>query len=308
MPITPARAEDLEAIRGLLDLQGLPSSDIDGDSLKTFLVLRDGGRIAGLVGLDLLGSVAMLRSLLVQAEWRGAGRGSQLVAEAEALARQLGLTTLYLLTTDADRYFADRGYRPLQRTQAPPEVKLHPQFRSLCPSTAIFMSKAMNPQPLNVLFLCTGNSARSILAEAIINNLSISRGKFRGYSAGSHPRGEVHPMALELLGKNGFATVGLRSKSWDEFAAPHGVPLDFVFTVCDKAAGEQCPFWPGQPMTAHWGVPDPAAVEGDRIERLRAFQDAFNVLRRRIELFSSLPLESLGGMALQKRINEIGQQ
>lgn len=308
MPIAPAIAEDLEPIRQLLDGQGLPNSDIDERSLNTFLVLRDEQQIFGLVGLDVLGSVAMLRSLVVRSEFRSAGLGGQLVAAAEAHALKLGLSTLYLLTTDADRYFAAKGYRLLERTDAPPEIKLHPQFRSLCPSTSILMSKPVNPKPLNVLFLCTGNSARSILAEAIINNLSISRGKFHGYSAGSHPRGEVHPVALDLLDKYGFAADGFRSKSWDEFAAPHGVPLDFVFTVCDKAAGEQCPFWPGQPMTAHWGVPDPAAVEGDPEQQFRAFQDAFLVLRRRIELFSSLPLASLDDMALQKRITEIGKQ
>jgi len=308
MPIAPAAAQDLEAIRKLLEDQGLPGSDIDERSLETFLVLRDERRISGLVGLDPLGPHAMLRSLVVRPEWRSAGLGAQLVAAAEALALKLGITTLYLLTTDAERYFGAKGYRKLERRDAPPEVKLHPQFRSLCPSTSIFMSKVMSPRPFNVLFLCTGNSARSILAEAIVNNLAVSRGKFRGYSAGSHPRGEVHPMALELLARSGYATDGLRSKNWDEFAAPHGVPLDFVFTVCDKAAGEQCPFWPGQPMTAHWGIPDPAAVEGDRDAQLRAFQDAFIVLRRRIELLSSLPLESLGGMALQKRISEIGAQ
>jgi protein-tyrosine-phosphatase/N-acetylglutamate synthase-like GNAT family acetyltransferase len=308
VPIVPAAAKDLERIRALLDSQGLPSSDIDQASLKSFLVLRDDTQISGLVGLDLLGSIAMLRSLVVRPEWRSAGLGAQLVTAAEAEAVKQGVATLYLLTTDADRYFAAKGYRTLERTDAPPEIKLHPQFRSLCPSTSIFMSKTMSPKPLNVLFLCTGNSARSILAEAIINNLSISRGKFHGYSAGSHPRGEVHPVALDLLNKYGFATDGFRSKSWDEFAAPHGIPLDFVFTVCDKAAGEQCPFWPGQPMTAHWGVPDPAAVEGDPDQQFRAFQDAFLVLRRRIELFSSLPLASLDDMALQKRITEIGKQ
>lgn len=308
MPIVPATAEDLGLIRDLLDSQGLPSTDIGGKSLETFLVLRDGKQIFGLVGLDLLGSVAMLRSLVVRPEWRSAGLGAQLMAAAEAQATALGVAALYLLTTGADRYFAARGYRKLERTEAPPEIKLHPQFRFLCPSTSIFMSKAMSPKPLNVLFLCTGNSARSILAEAIISNLSISRGKFKGYSAGSHPKGEVHPTTLELLGKYGFATDGLRSKSWDEFAAPRGVPLDFVFTVCDKAAGEQCPFWPGQPMTAHWGVPDPAAAEGMADLKLRAFEDAFLVLRRRIELFASLPLASLDDMALRKRIEEIGKQ
>lgn len=308
MPIVAAIAENLGAIRALLDRHGLPISDIDARSLKSFLVLREEQAVFGAVGLDLLGDNALLRSLVVCDTWRGTGLGGQLVAAAENLAAKLGVRTLYLLTTDAQKYFEARGYQTIGRTQAPPEIKLHPQFRTLCPSSSTFMTKAMSPKILNVLFLCTGNSARSILAEAIINNLSISRGKFRGYSAGSHPKGEVHPMALELLGKYGFATDGFRSKNWDEFAAPHGVPLDFVFTVCDKAASEQCPFWPGQPVSAHWGVPDPAAVEGSLEQQSRAFQNAFLVLRRRIELFSSLPFEALDDMALQKQVSDIGKQ
>ncbi|WP_428386101.1 arsenate reductase ArsC [Nevskia ramosa] len=161
---------------------------------------------------------------------------------------------------------------------------------------------------LNVLFLCTGNSARSILAEAVINNLAISQGKFRGYSAGSHPKGEINPYVLALLRKSQIATENLRSKSWDEFGQPDSPPLDFVFTVCDQAAGEQCPFWPGQPMTAHWGMPDPAAAEGSDIDKLRAFADTFMVLRRRIELFASLPFEKLDRMALQQQVSNIAQQ
>ncbi len=161
---------------------------------------------------------------------------------------------------------------------------------------------------LNVLFLCTGNSARSILAEAAINNLSISQGKFRGYSAGSHPKGEVNPYALALLERSNISTTGLRSKSWDEFSKPDAPPLDFVFTVCDQAAGEQCPFWPGQPMTAHWGMPDPAAVEGSDLDKMRAFADTFMVLRRRIELFASLPFDKLDRMALQTSVSSIAQQ
>jgi arsenate reductase len=169
------------------------------------------------------------------------------------------------------------------------------------------MSKNMSHKALNVLFLCTGNSARSIMGEAIINNLAVSQGKFKGYSAGSHPRGAVHPLALELLDKSGFSTEGLHSKSWDEFRGPGAPQFDFVFTVCDQAA-EQCPLWPGQPVTAHWGVPDPAAVEGTEIDRKRAFNGAFLVLKRRIELFGSLPFEALDGMAIEKRVREIGTQ
>ena len=156
----------------------------------------------------------------------------------------------------------------------------------------------------NVLFLCTGNSARSILAEAILNK--DGAGRFRAFSAGSQPKGQVHPAALRLLDELGFPTVGYRSKNWDEFAAPGAPPLDFVFTVCDNAAGETCPIWPGQPMTAHWGIEDPAAIEGDR--QPQAFRDAFHALQRRIGLFLSLPIESIDELSLQTRLREIGRQ
>lgn len=157
----------------------------------------------------------------------------------------------------------------------------------------------------NVLFLCTGNSARSILAECIID--SVGRGRFKGYSAGSDPRGEVHPYALELLKKLNYPTDGLRSKSWDEFAGPDAPPLDFVFTVCDNAAQEVCPVWPGQPMSAHWGLPDPAAATGTEAERRFAFADAHRMLHNRISIFTSLPLPSLDRLTLQKRLTDIGQ-
>lgn len=134
----------------------------------------------------------------------------------------------------------------------------------------------------NVLFLCTGNSARSILAEALLNHPAIGHGRYRAFSAGSHPKGAVHPLALETLRTHGIATDGLRSKSWDEFAAPGAPPIDFVFTVCDNAAAEACPLWPGHPATAHWGIADPAAIEGTHAERQRAFTDAFAELKRRI--------------------------
>ena len=163
----------------------------------------------------------------------------------------------------------------------------------------------MADRPYNVLFLCTGNSARSILAEALINQWG--RGKFRGFSAGSHPKGTVHPIALQLLQRLNFPTDGLRSKSWDEFAVPGAAPLDFVFTVCDNAAGEVCPYWPGQPMTAHWGVPDPAAVEGADAEKWLAFRETFRMLDNRIKIFTSLPLESLDRIKLQEQLDAIGK-
>jgi arsenate reductase len=156
----------------------------------------------------------------------------------------------------------------------------------------------------NALFLCTGNSARSILAESILNRLG--GGKFRGFSAGSHPKGAVHPIAIELLQHLNFPTDGLRSKSWDEFAVPDAPRLDFVFTVCDNAAGEVCPYWPGQPMTAHWGIPDPAAVEGDDKARWLAFRAAFNSLENRIKPFTALPFHALDRTKLQGRLDAIG--
>ena len=163
----------------------------------------------------------------------------------------------------------------------------------------------MTHQPFNVLFLCTGNSARSILAEANLNR--IGGDKFRAFSAGSHPKGAVNPFALEVLGSYGYPTDGFRSKSWDEFAAPGAPQMDFVFTVCDTAAGEVCPIWPGQPMTAHWGIEDPAAVEGTDIEKERAFNTAFRYLKNRISIFTSLPIRSLDKLTLNAKLHEIGR-
>jgi len=162
------------------------------------------------------------------------------------------------------------------------------------------------PKHYNVLFLCTGNSARSIMAEAILNKKGSPN--FTAYSAGSHPKGAVHPAALRQLESAGLSTTGLRSKSWDEFAKPGAPHLDFVFTVCDNAAKEACPIWPGQPMTAHWGIPDPAAVEGSKEQIDRAFLDAFTILGRRINLFLALPLSSLDQLAIKKGIEQIGHQ
>ena len=156
----------------------------------------------------------------------------------------------------------------------------------------------------NVLFLCTGNSARSILGEALIHPLAGDR--FRGYSAGSTPKGEVHPLTLETLRKAGISTRNLRSKPWDEFATPDAPKMDFVFTVCDNAAGETCPVWPGQPMTAHWGIEDPAAVDGPEFKKQAAFEDAMKYLRNRIGAFMSLPLSSIDRMALTSKLQGIG--
>ena len=163
----------------------------------------------------------------------------------------------------------------------------------------------MTDKIFNVLFLCTGNSARSIMAECILNRLG--QGRFRAYSAGSRPKGQVHPYALDLLAKLNFVTEGLRSKGWDEFATPGSPPLDFVFTLCDEAAAEQCPVWPGQPMTAHWGLPDPAAATGNEAEKRLAFADTMRMINNRISIFVSLPMRSLDKLSLQKRLDQIGQ-
>lgn len=164
----------------------------------------------------------------------------------------------------------------------------------------------MTDETYSALFICTGNSARSILAEALTNHLG--KGRFRAYSAGSMPKGEVNPLTLETLAHLRLPVTGLRSKSWEEFAGPGGPGLDFVFTVCDQAAGEVCPVWPGQPMTAHWGMPDPAAAEGDLESRRKAFRDCSLFLRRRIELLMSLPHESLDRLSLQQALHQIGQE
>jgi arsenate reductase (thioredoxin) len=163
----------------------------------------------------------------------------------------------------------------------------------------------MSNQTYNVLFLCTGNSARSILAESLVNHWG--KGKFRGFSAGSFPKGQVHPLAIDLLKRMGLPAEGFRSKSWDEFGAAGAPPLDFIFTVCDDAAGEVCPVWPGKPMTAHWGIADPAAVEGTESDKAFAFREALKELETRIKLFTALPIASLDRMKLQEALRAIGK-
>lgn len=164
----------------------------------------------------------------------------------------------------------------------------------------------MDEATYNVLFLCTGNSARSIMAEVILNRFG--DGRFRAYSAGSYPKDDVHPMTLRLIGQLGLSAEGLRSKSWDEFAAPDAPRMDFVFTVCDQAAQEPCPVWPGQPVTAHWGTPDPALAEGDEERRLQAFRAAYRELEKRIQLFLNLPLARLDRMRIQEEVETIGRR
>ena len=173
------------------------------------------------------------------------------------------------------------------------------------PHVASLQELLVSDKVFNVLFLCTGNSARSILAEAILQRESL--GKFKAFSAGSQPKGEVHPYALDLLKQLNHPPKGFRSKNWDEFAVAGAPKLDFVFTVCDNAAAEVCPIWPGQPMTAHWGVPDPAAVEGTEAEKRLAFADTYRMMKNRISIFVNLPISSLDRLALQKKLSGIGE-
>jgi protein-tyrosine-phosphatase len=168
------------------------------------------------------------------------------------------------------------------------------------------VDRTLPRQPYRVLFLCTGNSARSIMSECILNRFGA--GRFEAFSAGSHPTGAVHPMALRLLQQYNYRTDGLRSKSWDEFAGPDAPPLDFVFTLCDDAANEVCPGWPGQPMTAHWGVQDPAAFDGPDDKKLRLFRDVYFRMERRIQIFTNLPIASLDKLSLQRRLEDIGKR
>jgi protein-tyrosine-phosphatase/N-acetylglutamate synthase-like GNAT family acetyltransferase len=282
----------------------LPTSDL-ASARREFVAIREQRRVVAAGALQRFGSSALLRSVVVAEDRRGSGLGHAIVLELERLARVARIDRLILLTETAASFFSRHGYQVIERSAAPADVQGSEEFRSLCPNSATCMAKVLADRLYNVLFLCTGNSARSILAEALINQWG--RGKFRGFSAGSHPRGAVHPIALELLQHMKIPTEGLRSKSWDEFAAPGAPLLDFVFTVCDNAAGEVCPYWPGQPMTAHWGLPDPAAVEGTETDKWLAFRSTFQALDNRIKIFTSLPLASLDRIKLRERLDAIGK-
>lgn len=301
-----ATTADEAAITGLLAAAGLPTEDWSEALIRTSVLAREGGQIIGVGAIEPRGDVGLLRSIAVNEQARGRGIAGRIVNELETEARRTGLKALYLLTTTARDFFLHRGYASLPRDQAPPEIRSTRQFGALCPASSFLMVKPMTSKIHNVLILCTGNSARSILGEALLNQIGARTGRFRGYSAGSQPKEQPNPFALELLERKGLPTAGLRSKSWDEFARADAPKLDFIFTVCDSAAGETCPLWPGHPVTAHWGLPDPAAVEGSDQDKRRAFEDAFAILQRRIERFASLPLESLEPGALKQELKDIG--
>jgi protein-tyrosine-phosphatase/N-acetylglutamate synthase-like GNAT family acetyltransferase len=291
----------------LLEAEGLPASDLTEAHLEHFFFTGTDGALSGLVGLEIRGEYALLRSLVVIAAARSQGLGSALVLHAEEYAAAHQVRSIYLLTTSAEPYFECRGYQRIDRARAPSSIQSTREFASLCPASSAFMIKRLNTErTYNVLFLCTGNSARSILGESLLNHWG--KGRFRGFSAGSFPKGQVHPLAIDLLKRTGLPSEGLRSKSWDEFASPEAPPIDFIFTVCDNAAGEVCPIWPGKPMTAHWGIEDPAAVEGSGAHKAFAFRKALKELETRIKLFVSLPIASLDQMTLREKLRAIGQQ
>lgn len=307
----PATEQDVERIWALLQSCTLPTADLP-QSRPEFTVACAGADIVAVGGVERFGATGLLRSVAVSEDHRGFGIGQAIIADLERRAFTSGITDLVLLTETARTFFEHQGYRVIERDRAPASVQASSEFRSLCPQSACCMTKrlwggltTMETRPYNVLFLCTGNSARSILAECLINHWG--QGRFRGFSAGSHPGGEVNPVALELLKQMNMPTEALRSKSWGEFAVGGAQAPDFVFTVCDNAAAEVCPIWPGHPMTAHWGVPDPAAVEGAHHEKMAAFREAWRMLERRIRLFVSLPVQTLDGMALKRSIDEIGK-
>jgi protein-tyrosine-phosphatase/N-acetylglutamate synthase-like GNAT family acetyltransferase len=290
----------LAAAVQLLQKAQLPTEDLTAAHCENFFFAGPASEPTGLVGLEIFGDVALLRSLVVTAERRGTGEGVALLRHAEDVARARGVRTLYLLTTTAESFFARQGYARVEREKAPPAIRATREFSAICPASSAFMSRQL---VYNVLILCTGNSARSILGEALINHWG--GGRFVGFSAGSTPKGQVHPVALQLLAQMKWPTAGMRSKSWDEFAIEGAPPIDFVITVCDNAAGEMCPVWPGTPMKAHWGIPDPAAVEGSDAQKLAAFRAAFDSLERRIKAFVELPIDTLDRAQLQQRLREL---
>jgi protein-tyrosine-phosphatase/N-acetylglutamate synthase-like GNAT family acetyltransferase len=290
-------AEDA-GLRALLEASGLPVSDLAESRPVLFGTLDDAG-LVGVVGVEVHGHSGLLRSLAVRSDARGTGLGGALVEEAEQFARARGIRHLYLLTDTAEKFFARRGYRRVERAVAPPEISGTSEFASLCPSTSGFMVKDLDARRYRVLILCTGNSARSQIAEALLATRGGAR--FEVASAGSRPASAVNPWAVRVLAEAGIPWVGRMPKGLEGLDRER---WDFVITVCDRAR-EACPILPGAPVLAHWGMPDPAEVDGGEDEKLRAFRDTLVTLGRRIDMLLALPLEKLDRLALASRIRGI---
>lgn len=284
MSVRGATATDMSGIVALLEAAHLPTSDLADASAVEFWVCDGAQGVAGVVGLERHGEIGLLRSLVVDADARGRGLGTTLVAAVEAAARARGIRRMLLLTQTAREFFLKLGYAVIARDEAPEAVRSSEEFRSLCPTSAACMTKLLATE---VLFLCTGNSCRSILGEAVFNHLAPAG--WHAMSAGSKPIGKVHARSLALLRREGIATQGCCSKSWDDLPrAP-----DIVITVCSSAAGETCPASLGPAVRTHWGVDDPARATGTDEEIDAAFMRAYRTLRRRIETFLALPLAQL---------------
>lgn len=295
--LRPAQAGDFAAVIGLLTDAGLPTAGISAD-LQRFVVAEDVGRLIGAAGLERYGAVGLLRSVVVAPEARGTGVGAALVEKVLSDSAVDGVTDVYLLTTMAEGYFPRHGFELVSRDTVPASLQASVEFREACPATASVMHRCLALG--RVLFLCTGNSARSQIAEAILN--ATGAGRFVAESAGAQPSEGVNVLAVEALARYGFQWTGHPPRGLDGLDRR---AWDFVITVCDRAL-EACPVFTGQPILAHWGMSDPAAVQGTDDEKRRAFDNAVLLIKRRIDLFLSLPIQKLERFALVQRVRAIG--
>lgn len=308
--LRPARPQDLAGVTRLLSEADLPTAGLPSD-LRCFIVADQVGRLIGAAGLEPYGRSGLLRSVIVASEARGTGLGAALVERVLSNSAAEGVIDVYLLTTTAEQYFLRHGFERIPRDIVPASVQSSVEFREACPATAAVMHRRLAPvdasrdasgmAPLRVLFLCTGNSARSQIAEAILNRTG--GGRFHAASAGAKPAERVNPFAVEVLARYGLRWGGQPPRGLEGIDQEH---WDFVITVCDRAR-EACPIFPGQPVVAHWGMADPAGVDGTDDEKRRAFDDALLLIRRRIDLLVSLPIHKLERLALEQRIRAIGQ-
>jgi N-acetylglutamate synthase-like GNAT family acetyltransferase/protein-tyrosine-phosphatase len=294
-----AEPTDYEAVENILRELELPTDGVK-EWLDRFWVGEHEGTVVGIAGMERYGDAALLRSVAVAPAWQGGGVGRALIDRVLEDARTAGIQDVFLLTTTAEPYFVRLGFTRVERDCVPAGVRASAEFRGACPDSAVVMRRPAT-KVLRVLFLCTGNSARSQMAVAILNQKS--HGRFVAESAGSHPAQQVHPLAVETLERYGYLWTGGRPKGLDGLTEQ---PWDFVMTVCDRAK-EACPFFPGQPLIAHWGMPDPAAVQGTDEERRRAFDEALLTISRRLELFLALPVTTLSRLALDHHLRAIGQ-
>ncbi len=298
-----AAAADLPPVLGLLAAAALPTAGIPA-SLAGFVVAEQAGRLVGVAGVERYGTAGLLRSVAVDPSARGTGVGRALVERALGDARRNGVAEAYLLTTTAERYFPRLGFEPISREEVSPGVLASAEFQGVCPTSAVVMRRRLGAAPergaLRVLILCTGNSARSQMAEALLNLRAA--GRIVAESAGSRPAAQVNPSAVAALAEVGIPWDGHEPRGLDGLDGAH---WDIVITVCDRAR-EVCPLFPSLPAIAHWGMPDPAEVEGTEEEKRRAFRNALQVIGRRVDLLLALPLEKLERFALESSLRAIG--